>query len=188
MGRRSAAVPLALAALAAGCGGGGSGTSTTAGSAAAETPDAAARTLSPAGARVLFVASTGSGWAVAGYLRSGKATARVLRLAAGRWRVAPRATTVRVRPLGPHPGSTLPAGKQQIAAAFSALVEIREAGLWLDGNAIVAQTAGTANRYTAYGATPALRPGLHSVVAFAEAGGSATAVAWTFRVHSGSRP
>ncbi len=88
---------------------------------------------------------------------------------------------VRIRPLGPDPGSTQ--GRvTQVAAEFSAPKPIVQAGLWVDGIAIPAEPNGPPRRFTAYGTTWKLKPGWHNVVAFAEAGGSGTATAWTFRV------
>lgn len=88
---------------------------------------------------------------------------------------------VEIRPLGPDEGSTQPP-ESQVAAEFSAPARLAEAGLWVDGKAIPAEPNGDPRRFTAYGSTGKLRPGWHSVVAFAEAGGSAVARAWTFRV------
>lgn len=88
---------------------------------------------------------------------------------------------VEIAPLGPDDGSTQ-SPITQVAAQFSAPTRIVQAGLWLDGKALAADPRGTTKKFTAFGATPKLKPGWHSVVAFAEAGGSATARAWTFRV------
>jgi hypothetical protein len=88
---------------------------------------------------------------------------------------------VRIRPLGPDPGSTHgPIG--QVAAEFRAPTPLVQAGLWVDGKAIPAEPRGTPRRFTAFGSTGKLKPGWHTVVAFAEAGGSGKATAWTFRV------
>jgi hypothetical protein len=88
---------------------------------------------------------------------------------------------VQIDPLGPDEGSTQ-ASITQVAAQFSAPTRIVQAGLWIDGKAIAADPRGSSKKFTAFGPTPKLRPGWHSVVAFGEAGGSATARAWTFRV------
>ncbi len=88
---------------------------------------------------------------------------------------------VRIRALGPDPGSTQ-GPVTQVAAEFSAPKRIDQAGLWLDGTAIPAEPRGGPRKFTAYGSTPELKPGWHNVVAFAEAGGTARATAWTFRV------
>jgi hypothetical protein len=88
---------------------------------------------------------------------------------------------VKIEPLGPDPGSRQPS-ITQVAAQFSAPKPIVQAGLWVDGKAIAADPRGTSRKYTAFGATPKLKPGRHSVVAFAESASSATARAWTFRV------
>jgi len=105
-----------------------------------------------------------------------------LRLVDGRWKAQLEPGTIQLRPLGPKEGSVQGRAPTQVAAEFSALVAIDDAGLWLDGAAVSAKSAGTAVRYTAYGATPALSPGFHTVVAFAETGGTAAANAWWFRV------
>ena len=105
-----------------------------------------------------------------------------LKLVDSRWKAHIAPGTLEIRPLGPDPGSVQGRAPTQVAAEFSALVAIEDAGLWLDGKAIDAVTRGSAEKYTAYGATPPLRRGYHVVVAFAEAGGTATATAWSFRV------
>jgi hypothetical protein len=88
---------------------------------------------------------------------------------------------VKIRPLGPDEGSTN-GPVSQVAAEFSAPVRIVQAGLWVDGKAIAAEPRGTPRTFTAFGSSGTLAPGWHSVVAFGEAGGSALATAWTFRV------
>jgi hypothetical protein len=88
---------------------------------------------------------------------------------------------VQIRPLGPDPGSTQ-GPVSQVAAEFSAPTRLDQAGLWVDGKAIAAEPRGTPRKFTAFGSSGTLKPGWHSVVAFGEAGGSAGATAWTFRV------
>jgi hypothetical protein len=88
---------------------------------------------------------------------------------------------VQIDPLGPDTGSAQ-SSITQVAAQFSAPKRLVQAGLWVDGKAVAADPRGSSKKFTAFGATPKLQPGWHSVVAFAEAGGSATARAWTFRV------
>jgi hypothetical protein len=88
---------------------------------------------------------------------------------------------VRIRPLGPDPGSTH-GPITQVAAEFAAPTPIVQAGLWVDGKAIPAEPRGAPRKFTAFGSSGSLKPGWHSVVAFAEAGGSGKATAWTFRV------
>jgi hypothetical protein len=88
---------------------------------------------------------------------------------------------VEIRPLGPDEGSTN-GPVSQVAAEFSAPVRVVQAGLWVDGKAIAAEPRGNPRRFTAFGSSGTLAPGWHSVVAFSEAGGSAVATAWTFRV------
>jgi hypothetical protein len=105
-----------------------------------------------------------------------------LKLVDGRWRAHLDPGTIEIRPLGPRQGSVQGRTPSQVAAEFSALVAIEDAGLWLDGAALAAKSAGSAVKYTAYGATPPLRRGFHTVVAFAETGGTAAATAWSFRV------
>lgn len=88
---------------------------------------------------------------------------------------------VEIRPLGPDEGSVQGA-VSQVAAEFSAPTRIVQAGLWVDGKAIPAEPRGSPRRFTAFGSSGTLASGRHSVVAFGEAGGSARATAWTFRV------
>jgi hypothetical protein len=181
--RRVGAVAAALCALAAGCGGDGEGSGTTAADTQdglAQSPAEAAQAFAPDGGRVVFVAETGTGLAVAGYSQGGVASARVLRAANGRWHALPQGRTVRIRPLGPDPASTVSAGAIQVAAAFSAFQNVEEGGLWLDGRALSAEPHGTPREYTAFGSATVGR-GRHTVVAFASAGPSTRAVAWTFR-------
>jgi hypothetical protein len=71
-------------------------------------------------------------------------------------------------------------GATQVATEFSALEDIHDAGLWVDGKAVSAEPRGTPRHYTAFGPATVGR-GRHTVVAFAAAGPSARAVAWTFR-------
>ena len=99
----------------------------------------------------------------------------------GRQYKASLVSPVRIRPLGPDPGSTH-GPISQVAAEFSAPTPLVQAGLWVDGKAIPAEPRGSPRRFTAFGSSGTLKPGWHSVVAFAEAGGSAKATAWTFRV------
>jgi len=88
---------------------------------------------------------------------------------------------VTIRPLGPDEGSTN-GPVSQVAAEFSAPVRVVQAGLWVDGKAIAAEPRGNPRTFTAFGSSGTLARGWHNVVAFAEAGGSALATAWTFRV------
>jgi hypothetical protein len=98
-----------------------------------------------------------------------------------RWRELPQGG-VRVRPLGPDPGSVQHRPVVQLAAQFSSPSRILQAGLWVDSSPVHAKPHGTSTRFTAYGATPRLRAGRHHAVAFAGAPGSAQAKIWTFRV------
>jgi hypothetical protein len=88
---------------------------------------------------------------------------------------------IEIRPLGPDEGSTV-GPVSQVAAEFSAPTRLVQAGLWVDGKAIAAEPRGSPRRFTAFGSSGKLAPGWHSVVAFAEAGGTALATDWTFRV------
>ncbi len=179
MPTRTGAILLAIAALAAGCGGGatkGTGTTT-----AVTGPAAAALAAAPPGARLVFAATINRTWAVAAYGSDGQTRALAVRRGLGGWKPF-YGGTVRIRPLGPDPGSVLPPGQTQVAVEFSAPVKITEAGLWLDGQAVPGEPAGKPRRFTAYGASPPLGAGQHSVVAFGQAGPSASAVAWTFTV------
>ena len=110
-----------------------------------------------------------------------KPAAIVIEYRNGRWRELPHGG-VRVRPLGPDPGSVQHRPVVQLAAQFSAPNRILQAGLWVDSRPVHAKPHGTSTRFTAYGATPRLRAGRHYAVAFAGAPGSAQAKIWTFRV------
>lgn len=144
----------------------------------------------PPGTKVVLAEQIDETWAVAALAGLRRAEgmqeygtfAVALKLVGGRWKAHLGSGTVEVRPLGPDPGSVVGREPTQVAAEFSALVAINDAGLWLDGEALPAKTAGTPLRYTAFGPSPPLRRGYHTVVAFAESGGSATATAWSFRV------
>ena len=111
----------------------------------------------------------------------GKPAAIVIEYRNGRWRELPQ-RGVRVRPLGPDPGSVQHRPVVQLAAQFSAPNRILQAGLWVDSRPVHAKPHGTSTRFTAYGATPRLRAGRHYAVAFAGAVGSAQATIWTFAV------
>lgn len=110
------------------------------------------------------------------------AYAAALRFEAGRWKVELDAP-VRLRPLAPDPGATKKA-HPQLAVEITAGVPIREGGLWLDGIAFPADGGGFDDKHFTIFGEPfdAVANGEHSVVAFAIAGKSATATAWTFRV------
>jgi len=109
------------------------------------------------------------------------AFAVALRLVHGSWK-AEIGEAVSVNPLGPRPGSLQGRAPTQIAAEVTARAKVVQAGFWLDGAALAGKPTGTSRRFTFYGPSPRLAPGPHVVVAFAEAGGHATAVAWSFRV------
>jgi hypothetical protein len=144
----------------------------------------------PPQAKVVLAEQIDGTWAVAALagprraegMREYGTFAVALKLVGNRWKAHLGGGTIDIEPLGPDPDSVQGRGPTQVAAEFSALVAIKEAGLWLDGQAVTAKTSGTPTSYTAFGATPPLRRGFHTVVAFAEAGGNATATAWSFRV------
>ncbi len=105
----------------------------------------------------------------------------VLHYARGRWVELPHGR-VRIRELGPNAGATYRTRIVQVAAEFSPPSKIVQAGLWVDGKAVPGRPHGSTTRFTVYGSTPRLARGLHTAAAFAEAGGAARAVVWSFRV------
>ncbi len=132
----------------------------------------------------------GGDWAVAwvvGTHRAEGTTERMayavaLRLTGGRW-LAQIAGPVQVSPLGPDEGSR--AGSiPQVAAAVEAPKPIVEAALWIDGVPLETKGGGLSSRRISIYGAPAkpLASGEHVAVAFATAGGTASARAWTFRV------
>jgi hypothetical protein len=121
----------------------------------------------------------GTEWAVVA--DGGKATAQ--HLVGGTWRPAARGT-VKIRVLGPKPGSKHNPSIPQVAAELSAGEELVDSALWVDGAELLTKGGGlTPTRGTVYGAvTRRLRPGRHTVIAYARTATHATAVAWTFSV------
>jgi hypothetical protein len=130
----------------------------------------------PGPGKVVF---EGTEWAVV--VDGGKATAE--RLVGSAWRPAARGA-VKIRVLGPRPGSTGNPGIPQVAAELSADDDLVDSGLWVDGVELLAKGGGlTPTRGTVYGAvTKGLQPGRHTAIAYARTATHAAAVAWTFSV------
>ncbi len=148
--------------------------------AAVPSPVPAARALKPAGDRQVLRADIDARTVVFAFVGP-TPIAFVLHFAGGTWRELPHGR-VRIRALGPRAGATYSARVLQVAAEFSAPVKIVQAGLWVDGKAVPGGPHGSPTRFTAFGASPRLAPGTHTAAAFAEAGGAASAVVWSFRV------
>jgi len=137
-------------------------------------------------ARQLYL---GDDWAVATVagtrsaagMRGPTTYAAALELVDGRWRVD-LSLEVRIRILGPDPGSTV-GPMPQVAAEISAPDPLAESGLWVDGVPLQVKGGGTPKRGTIYGA-PAddLASGSHTAVAYARTARNGTAVAWIFNV------
>jgi hypothetical protein len=110
------------------------------------------------------------------------AYAVALRRSGSRW-LAEIAGPVKLRPLGPEPGG-VGASIPQVAAEIKAPKPIVEAAIWVDGQPIDYKSGGPSTRYISMYGAPAkpLPPGRHVAVAFARAGATASAVAWTFTV------
>lgn len=120
----------------------------------------------------------GGGWSVAWASAGGKAYAVALH---GSQIV--RSAGVRLRVLGPDPGST--AGAQpQVAVEIRAPQAIDDSTILVDGTPLSTNGGGPSPSYQSIYGAPAssLGSGTHVAVAFARAGGDARAVAWTFRV------
>lgn len=112
-----------------------------------------------------------------------RAAAFVLKQEAGEWRLELR-DVVRISPTGPRPGSSQKL-VVQLAAELTARERLGPTGLWLDSSALDIRAGASADgrRATVFAnLTQATPPGRHVVTAFATAGTSAAAVAWTFRV------
>ena len=110
------------------------------------------------------------------------AFAAAARAEGSRWKLE-LAGPVRLHAIRPNPGERV-VRRTQIAAGVAAHAPIVEAGLWLDGLAFPARGGATDPRHlTMWDEAPQpLRAGRHSVVAFASAGRTASALAWTFSV------
>ena len=105
-----------------------------------------------------------------------------LRLERGAWRLE-LAAPIRIRAIRPVPGEAV-RRRTQLAADVAAHASIVEAGMWFDGRAFAARGGATDPRHLGmFGEAPQpLRRGVHGVVAFAAAGGTATALGWAFSV------
>jgi hypothetical protein len=177
--------PVALAAVAlAGCGGGSKSTSTTSSTVARADPAAAMKTLitsHPELAGKVRVLYDSADWAVVQSSGNGKAHAVAFRLDAdGSW-VADRAGKVKVRILGPQPGTQAPK-LPQVAIGITSKLPFVDSGLWVDGKELFEKGGGSATAGTIYGAPAhALAPGTHVAVGYARNIVNATAVAWVFR-------
>ena len=121
----------------------------------------------------------GTEWAVV--IDGGKASAQ--HLVGDAWRPA-RQGTVKIRVLGPKPGSEGNPNIPQVAAALSAGDDLAESALWVDGVELLEKGGGlTPTKGTIYGAPAApLAKGRHTAIAYARTGTHAFAVAWTFSV------
>jgi len=121
----------------------------------------------------------GTEWSVV--IDGGKASAQ--HLVGNAWRPAQQGT-VKIRVLGPKPGSKGNPTVPQVAAALSAGDDLAESALWVDGVELLEKGGGlTPTRGTIYGAPAApLTKGRHTAIAYARTGTHAFAVAWTFSV------
>ena len=153
---------LTLALIAVGCG-----------SSKAKTPPAPPK---PGPGTIVY---QGTAWAVV--VHGGKAVAQ--HLVGGAWKAAPRGT-LKIRVLGPQPGSKGNARIPQVAAALSAGSDLVDSALWVDGVELLGKGGGlTPTSGTIYGApTSALAPGTHTAIAYARTATKALAVSWTFSV------
>jgi hypothetical protein len=131
--------------------------------------------------RALAVAAIAGRRTVEGKVEYG-VYAAAFRLERGAWRLELRGP-VRIEADRPDPGQVV-RRRTQLAADVAAHAAIVEAGMWFDGRAFPARGYSTNPRYLGmWGEAPQpLRPGHHTVVAFAAAGGTATALGWTFLV------
>lgn len=137
---------------------------------------------------------TESGWGVAaiagGRIRSGEAEfaayGAALRLEDGDWRIE---LGDPVDIVNNEPPQTTDDRQPRVQFEVSADAPVDEAGLWLDGVALPANAAGTADAVTVV-ATPEqpLAPGWHVLVVFGRAGDDATAGATPFEVEGGADP
>ena len=134
----------------------------------------AARALAPAGAHLVLAQERGPSFGVVAWEQAGRPTAVALRWRDGRWRRA-AAGAVRIRPTVID--ATRARVYLEVRCTHGAGTGAGDAALWLDGRRV--QPLG-------YGdilyVVDRAAPGTHVMVAFASAGTSATARAWTFRV------
>lgn len=147
-----------------------------------EEPDGGLRALARADDYDLVVAEAVSvDWGVAAIARGEEAYAVPFRLENGAWKVE-LGGPVRLRPIAPDPGA-VKGVHAQVAVEIAAEAPIAFGALYLDGAPVAPQGGGPSPRYvTIFGSTGELEPGVHVVVAFAQAGEEASATAWTFRV------
>ena len=123
--------------------------------------------------------------AVAGRRRAGGRThydafAAAARLERTGWKLE-LGGPVKLHAIRPDPGERV-VRRTQIAAGVAAHAPIEEAGLWVDGLAFPSRGGMTDRRHlTMWDEAPQpLRAGHHTVVAFASAGRTASAIAWAF--------
>lgn len=107
--------------------------------------------------------------------------ALALRLEGTQWKVE-LGSPVIVRPIGPDPGA-----RETVVAQVAAAVEgpggAGTAVMYVDGETENPQVRGTASNSTLFANfEPALDPGRHTVVVFADDGREASATAWAFTV------
>jgi hypothetical protein len=134
------------------------------------------RPSAPGPGRVVY---QGTEWAVV--VDGRKATAQ--HLVGDTWRPAIRGS-VRIRVLGPKPGSTGNPKTPQVAAELSAGADLAESALWVDGVEVLEKGGGlTPTKGTIYGAPVSpLARGKHTAIAYARTATHAYALAWTFSV------
>jgi hypothetical protein len=123
----------------------------------------------------------GSEWSVVEVTKGDRAFAAAFRLVGDRWR-PDRSGRVKVRILGPDPGTRAPR-QPQVAIEMIAPTRLVESALWLDGNRLLEKGGGSPTRGTIYGAPPnEIRRGTHVAVGYARSATLGTAVAWVFKV------
>ncbi len=131
------------------------------------------------GYRVVVSERLTGAFGVVGITRRGQAFAAALRRSAGRWKLE-LGGPVTVRALGPRPGSRQ-AEVHQIAGAVDLARGSGYATMWLDGLPLDTKIARLGFKLTMYVNLPSrVSRGSHTVVAFASAGGEASALAWRF--------
>ena len=120
----------------------------------------------------------GGGWSVAWGTAGTRAYAVALH-----GKTVVRSADLKLRVLGPEPGSTA-ASIPQVAAEIRAPAPVDDSTLLVDGTPIDTKSGGPSPSYISiYGApAAALASGKHVAVAFARAGDAGKAVAWTFTV------
>ena len=169
---------LVLALAAAACGGGLKST-------AVADPAAAMRALiatQPKLAGTVRTLFQGSGWAVVQSSSPGRASAVPFRLVGGRWR-ADQSDKVKLKILGPEPGSPGAPRQVQVAIEISAPQPFVESALWVDGVELDDKGGGSPTEGTIYATTAhPLKPGPHVAVGYARTDTTGTAVAWVFTV------